>query len=366
MKKIKNLLPEIYDYENIYLAWKQASKGKRYRNEVLEFERNLEENLINIQNHFIYGSYVQGKFREFYVNEPKRRLVMALPFPDRVVQWAIYRQLFPLLEKQFIEDSFACRVGKGTHKAADRLQYWLRQVDRKPENYYYLKLDVAKYFYRIDHQILLHILSHKIGDKPLMDLLQSIICDTNTAFGLALPTDGIGVTDEMPRLWHRGMPIGNLTSQMFSNVYLNELDQFCKHHLKLHYYVRYMDDIIILGDSKSELHRVKMEISSFLDNHLKLHLNNKTTIRPCTMGVEFVGYRLWATHRKLKKKTARKMIHSARYLGKARRERNISKERFRGIVASYRGALEHFNSVGLRNKMNRAYIKGRRGRGRDK
>lgn len=352
-------MPEIYDYENIYLAWQQASKGKRYRNEVLEFERNLEENLINIQNHLIYGSYHQGKFREFYVNEPKRRLVMALPFHDRVVQWAIYRQLFPLLEKQFIDDSFACRTGKGTHKAADRLQYWLRQVDRKPEKFYYLKLDVAKYFYRIDHQILLNILSHKIGDKPLLDLLQRIICDNNTAFGLALPSEGSG-NFSTGRLWHCGMPIGNLTSQMFANVYLNELDQFCKHKLKLHYYVRYMDDIIILSDSKSELHLIKMEIECFLGGKLKLNLNNKTTIRPCSMGVEFVGYRLWATHRKLKKKTAKKMIHCAKYLGKVRRERNISEERFRGIVASYKGSLQHFNSGGLRWKMNRSYMRGYR------
>ena len=143
MQSIKNIYEKIYDFENLHKAWEEARKGKRYRDDVLIFNRNYEEQLINIQNHLIYETYEVGKYHTFYVYEPKKRLIMSLPFKDRIVQWAIYRQLFPLYEKTFIFDSYACRKGKGTHKAADRLQYWLRQTERKPERYYYLKMDIA-------------------------------------------------------------------------------------------------------------------------------------------------------------------------------------------------------------------------------
>lgn len=172
MQSIKNIYEKIYDFENLHKAWEEARKGKRYRDDVLIFNRNYEEQLINIQNHLIYETYEVGKYHTFYVYEPKKRLIMSLPFKDRIVQWAIYRQLFPLYEKTFIFDSYACRKGKGTHKAADRLQYWLRQTERKPERYYYLKMDISKYFYRVDHDILLKILARRIKDQRLLNLLE--------------------------------------------------------------------------------------------------------------------------------------------------------------------------------------------------
>lgn len=355
MKRIKNIMPLIYDWENIVIAWENACRNKRYREEVLKFNQNLEENLIGIQNDLIYGTYQVGRYREFYIHEPKKRLVMALPFRDRVVQWAIYHQLIPYFDKRFIPDSFACRKGKGAHKAADRLEYWLRQVDRKPEKYYYLKLDIAKYFYRVDHDILMDILVKRIGDRELLHLLETIIRCESTSFGISLNKNEEERVDEI------GMPLGNLTSQMFANLYLDELDQFCKQELGIHYYVRYMDDIIILGRDKKKLHRIKEDISFFLVENLRLSLNEKTTIRPCSMGVEFVGYRLWATHRKLKKKTSRRMISSARFLGKAKENGTISKEHYRGSVASYNGVLKHCESGGLRGRMNRAYQEGKGG-----
>lgn len=145
-----------------------------------------------------------------------------MPFKDRIVQWAIYRQLFPLYEKTFIFDSYACRKGKGTHKAADRLQYWLRQTERKPERYYYLKMDISKYFYRVDHDILLKILARRIKDQRLLNLLEKIINCESMNFGLppGKEPDEVAVSD---RLSNKGMPIGNLTSQMFANIYLNEV-----------------------------------------------------------------------------------------------------------------------------------------------
>lgn len=354
MKPIKDIYPKIYDFENLYEAWNSAKKGKRYRNEVLQFTDQLETNLIDIQNHLIYGTYECGRYRPFYVYEPKKRLIMALPFRDRVVQWAIYRQLFPILNKQFIDDSFACRKGKGTHAAADRLQYWLRQTDRKPKRYYYLKLDISKYFYRVDHAVLIDILKRKIHDEPLIELLSKIINSETTAFGLPAGVDPDACSPE-DRLFNVGMPIGNLTSQMFANVYLNELDQYAKHTLKLHYYIRYMDDIIILHPDKEYLAEVKNEIERFLNENLHLQLNNKTAIRPCSMGIDFVGLVIWATHRKLKKKAAKKIKRNVRILAELRANDEISAEYLKQSIASYKGVLKHCNSYGFRRELNRCW-----------
>lgn len=354
MKTIKNLFEKVYDFENLYQAWESARKKKRFRPEIMKFSSDLEANLIELQNHLIYGSYRVGRYRPFYVYEPKKRLIMALPFRDRVIQWAIYRQLFPIFDKQFISDSYACREGKGTHKAVDRLQYWLRQTERKPQRYYYLKLDVAKYFYRVDHEILIEILHRKIRDKRLVDLLAGIINSEDTKFGLPIGVDP-DLCDPSDRLEEVGMPIGNLTSQMFANLYLHELDLFAKHDLKLHYYVRYMDDVIILHEDKAHLAAIKEEIESFLSEKLHLQLNRKTAIRPCSMGIEFVGYRIWATHRKLKKKTALKIKRAVKHIKEKRDSGAITPESFERRIASYKGVLQHCNSYGFRQGLNELF-----------
>jgi len=365
LKTIKNIFPLIYDFENLYEAWECAKRGKRFREEVLEFSNDLEANLIDIQNHLIYGTYEVGAYRPFFVYEPKKRLVMALPFRDRVVQWAIYKQLYPLLDKQFIKDSYACRKGKGAHGAADRLQYWLRQTDRKQMEskekvkYYYLKLDISKYFYRVDHTVLIDILKRKTKDKQLIALLVKIIECENQKFGLPAGVN----PDECPEekwLDDVGMPIGNLTSQMFANLYLNELDQYVKHELKLHYYIRYMDDIIILHPDKKYLAGVRDYIDVFITDNLRLQLNNKTAIRPVSLGIDFVGFKVWATHRKLKKKTAMKIKNRIPQLIKAVECGKITPNSMNRSIASYKGILKHCNSFGFRKTLN-AYFKKNRG-----
>lgn len=352
MKTIKNLYGEIYDFENLYIAWELARKGKRYRDEVLTFTSNLEENLINIQNHLIYETYEVGRYKPFYVYEPKKRLIMSLPFKDRIVQWAIYRKLYPIFDKQMIFDSYACRKGKGTHAAANRLQYWLRQTDRREERYYYLKLDISKYFYRIDHGVLIEILKRKIKDEKLLKLLEKIINSEDMRFGLpaGMEADQVAVNE---RLADVGIPIGNLTSQMFANLYLNELDQYAKHKLKLNYYIRYMDDVIVLHKDKKYLGAVKEDIERFLKEELCLDLNDKTTIRPTSMGIDFVGFRIWATHRKLKKKTVRKIKTRIRYLVKELEEGKDVEETLKRSVASYKGTLKHCDSYGFRKGLNK-------------
>lgn len=188
-----------------------------------------------------------------------------------------------------------------------------------------------------------------------MRLLEQIINSDNQKFGLPA-----GYSPEQcdydEWLYDVGMPIGNITSQMFANIYLNELDWFCKHVLGIEYYIRYMDDVIILSGSKETLHLWQSEIDAFLNDALQLQLNNKTAIRPITLGVEFVGYRMWATHRKLKKSTARKIIRKVRVMCYQLSICEMTREAFDRRVASYKGILEHCDSYGLRNKLNEIYV----------
>lgn len=360
MTVIADVFDDICDYENLYDSFLEARKGKRYRDDVLIYTANLESNLINTQNELLWGTYKVGPYRPFYVTEPKLRLVMALQFKDRVVQWAIYRCLNPVYDKQFIEDSYACRIGKGTHMAADRLQYWLRQVNRKPGKWYYLKLDISKYFYRVDHAVLFEILRRRIIDERLIQLLWEVINCEDTKFGLPSGMNPEECTEDM-WLSDVGMPIGNLTSQLFANIYLNELDQYAKHELKLHFYIRYMDDVIILSDDKTFLNQIKNEIQRFLSEELRLDLNKKTTVRPVSLGIDFVGFKMWATHRKLKKQTARRIIRKVKHMCEEMNAGRLTREEFMRSVASYKGLLKHCNSYGLRRKLNEIYIKAERG-----
>ncbi|WP_245809820.1 RNA-directed DNA polymerase [Cohnella massiliensis] len=344
IRRYSNLYEQIYSFENLEIAYRNAAKLKRFRMDVLKFTRNLEENLIAAQNDLIYKTYQVGRYREFYVYEPKKRLIMALPFRDRVIQWAIYRVIEPLLDKQFISDSYACRRGMGVQKAANRLQYWLRKLSRTTVKPYYLKLDISKYFYRIDHDILLGILKRKFADPDLLWLLETIIRSEHTKFGVPLGDHGF----EADRVDGIGMPIGNLSSQLFANLYLNELDQFAKHTLRLRHYIRYMDDIVILHPSKTYLHQVRHEIERFLNERLRLTLNNKTAIRPISTGIEFCGFRIWATHRKMRKGTLKKMKARLKYIEKLYAMGEVEFDEVNATVQSYIGYLSHGNTYNLR------------------
>lgn len=347
VKKLKGLFPQVYEFENLHQAYREARKNKRYRDEVLAFSSNLEENLIEIQNELIWKTYRVGRYREFYVWEPKQRLIMALPFKDRVVQWAVYRVLNPLFDRRYILDSYACRAGFGAHRSVNRLQYWLRDLERKHARVYVLKLDISKYFYRVDHDVLINILRRIIDDQDLLWLLETIIRCEHTKFGLVLGDRGF--TGE--RINDVGMPIGNLTSQMFANLYLNELDQYAKHELHIRHYIRYMDDILVLYWGKPYLWQVKQKIQQFLEERLRLVLNDKTAVRTIARGIEWVGYRVWPTHIKLRKSTAKRMKARLKYLQGTYAAGEAFWEEINASVQSYMGLLGHCNSYNLRKKL---------------
>ena len=346
-KRVGNLYKQNCTYEKLYYAYLEAAKGKRYRADVLEFTENLEGNLLTLLEELKTHTYKVGAYREFYVYEPKRRLIMALPFRDRVVQWWLYAMLYPVFDKTFISDSYACRRGKGQKAAADRVQHILRQTTTLGGTWYFLKLDMAKYFYRVVQSTLLEIVARKVKDKEILQLLELIIQGDGTPFGLELCDD----ISEAERISGRGMPIGNLTSQLLANVYLNELDQFCKHVLGIRFYVRYMDDIIIICNSKQELHEILRRISEFLDTRLQLVLNNKTAIRPVTMGVPFVGLHIWATHRTLRKKSSLRLRRRLLWSSRQYADRKISYESYSATFQSYMGMLKYNNCYRYKVKL---------------
>lgn len=349
--KIKNVFDLIFSMENLYGALEDASGGRRYNRDVMYFNFHAWELLDEIRKSVYDGTYKIEKYYIFYVYEPKKRMIMSIKFRHRVVQWAIYRVVNPMLVKGYIGDSYGCIPEKGSLKAVQRLRYWLIQVSRQENSrWFYLKLDISKYFYRISHRVLKKILAKKIKDKRLLKLLYSVIDCEHTPFGLPEGCSPGDVPLE-DRLFDVGMPIGNLLSQIFANVYLDVLDQFCKRVLRIHFYIRYMDDVIILCDSKEKLRVWKDRISEFLETELELQLNSKTCIRPISQGIEFVGYRVWPDKLVLRKSTT---LHMKRVL-KARREayrvKEITLRQATDTLNCYLGMLKHCDSDALRESI---------------
>jgi hypothetical protein len=298
---------DVYNFENLNDAYLKARRQKRYRGEVLHFSYNLDQELLALQKELAQCTYHVGEYRPFIVTEPKRRQIVALPFRDRVVQHALNNVIEPIFDRHMIYDSYACRTDKGTHAAARRISYFLG----KPENIYYLKIDVKSFFASVNRDILKKIIRRYITDEKILWLLDTIF-------------------DSSPV---NGLPIGNLMSQLFANVFLHELDHHCKCAIGIRYYVRYMDDVIIMSYSKSYLKAVLNDIEFFLLHSLDLALNNKTTIGKCADGIEFVGYRIWRNYKLIKKQSIMRM----REKEKAWRHGKISDDKYMASVGSWMG-----------------------------
>lgn len=357
---------DIVNFENILEADKNASQCKHYRDENLKFSAHREEGIIDLLNRLTYypvfdeegnqipgkteSSYKVGRYRKKQIYEPKPRIIMALEYPDRVVQWAYYQILNPLFDKQFITHSYGCRQGKGTTKAREQLQRWLRKVNRSGKTWYVLKLDISKYFYRVDHAVLMDILSRKIKDEEILrDLYKLINCE-NTAFGLPAGVQP-ELCNEEDWLFDRGMPIGNLTSQMFANIYLNELDQYCKHELGIHLFIRYVDDIIILWPDKEELKGILDNIKNFLEERLHLELNNKTSIRPAWLPVTFVGAQISPKFIRMRKSARKRMFRQIKFIKKLFEACEIGFQKLNNTMQSYFGLIQHFTAGNLLRKI---------------
>ena len=333
-KTYNNLFAKIYDFESLHNAFLKARKGKRENIEVQRFELNLEENLIQLQNELIWGMYKTGEYRKFKVYEPKERDVAALPFRDRVVQHSILSVIEPIWEGRFIYDSYACRVGKGAHKGADRAQSMMRQVLRNHGELYVFKADISKFFYSIDHEITKQLIRKRISCKKTLELLDEIV-----------DSSGGGV----------GLPIGNLTSQLFANMYLHELDEFAKHTLREKYYVRYMDDFCIFDHNKDHLRHIRIDVERFLFEKLKLKTNAKTQIFKVAVhqgqALDFLGYRMWVTHRRIRKSSISRIHRKIRFMKKCYERETITADRIRASITSWLAHASHAQSFGLQKSI---------------
>lgn len=348
--KIKNVYDQIFSMDNLYEAYEKAIVGRRYKPEILDYSFDTWSLLTELREKILRGDYEIDKYRIFFVYEPKKRMIMSIKFEHRVVQWAIYRVVNPMLVNGYINDSFGCIPGRGAVGAMKRLKGWVDYVDRKAGEWYYLKLDISKYFYRISHSVLKRILAKKIKDTRLLEVLYGVIDCEHTPFGLPKGMSPEDVPME-ERLYDVGMPIGNLLSQMFANLYLNALDWFCKRTLSIKYYVRYMDDVIILHDKKEELGIWKIEIEEFLETELELQLNNKTCMRPVSHGIEFVGYRIKPHSVTLRKSTSLRIKRNLKGVRKGYKEYRLTLREATVTFTSYIGMLSHTDSEELLDKL---------------
>lgn len=291
MKTYKHLYSQLCSYENLELAYKKARKGKTLKPYVVEFEKDLQNNLHQLERELRNETYKPRPLKSFILRDPKTRKISVSDFRDRVVHHALCNLLIPIYEKVFIHDSYANRIGKGTLAAIKRYDYFKRKTR------YVFKADLKHYFETVNHGLLLRILSKKIQDRKVLNLIRKILSNYNAK------TAG------------KGMPLGNLTSQFFANVYLNEMDYFIKQELRVEYYVRYVDDFVIFDKSKERLENCKEQINTFLQKRLALQLHpHKSKIISLQGGVGFLGLKIFIHHKLIKKGNLRKFQRKLRQL----------------------------------------------------
>jgi len=332
MKSYKNLYENIFSHETLFLAYKKARKGKTLKNYVIEFEKDLNKNLMDLHNELKNQTYKPKPLETFILRDPKTRTISKSDFRDRIIHHAIVNILEPIFEKIFIYDSCANRKGKGNLFALKRFNIFKRKVSENGKiilnkfndnNYVYgycLKCDIKHYFQEVNHEILIKIIKKKIADEKVIWLIERILNNYSNKRG-------------------SGMPLGNLTSQFFANIYLNELDYFIKHKLKAKYYLRYVDDFVILHEFKEQLEKWKEQIQTFLEENLKIELHkDKSKIIPLSRGIDFVGFRNFYYFRLLRKRNIRKIRAKIKEYEKGEMDFNAFYESFQGWNAYARWA----------------------------
>ena len=347
MRTIRNVYSAICSFENIYRAYQMARRGKRFLPYVVDFERRLEENLLTLAEQLRDRTYKPGRYRAFWIREPKPRLISAAPLRDRVVHHALIDVIEPTIDRSFIEDSNACRRGKGNHAAVDRCQRYLRRFP------WVLKCDIRKYFPSIDHQILYGLLKRRISDPDVLWLIFLILDTSNKQE----PVQDLFPGDDLftPLQRRRGLPIGNLTSQFFANVYLDGLDRYVKQQLRCKGYVRYMDDFIVFGDSKEELNEVRLKLRRYLQTlRLRMH-ERKQEIFPSTNGASFLGFHVLPGTRRLLGANIKRFKVRTRKLLRAARRDQLNYATLERSIAGWIGHACHGNTWRLRQDLFRSF-----------
>ncbi|OHA20220.1 MAG: hypothetical protein A2836_02875 [Candidatus Taylorbacteria bacterium RIFCSPHIGHO2_01_FULL_45_63] len=316
---------DIISIENLLGAWQEFIKGKRKKKDVQEFQLRLMDNIFSLHQELKDKTYQHEPYKHFKISDPKPRDIHKASVRDRLLHRALYRKLYPFFDRVFATDSYSCRLQKGTHKAVETFRrYFFRVSKNNTKTVWVLKCDIKKFFANIDHFLLYQILDKYIPNKDILWLIQNIVesfCSTNKGIGL---------------------PLGNLTSQLLVNIYMNEFDQYVKHNLKIKYYIRYADDFVILSGDKKELKVVLRYIVRYLHEKLKLELHpDKVFIQTVASGVDFLGWVNFPKHRVLRTSTKRRMI------------KRINENPTPQSIISYIGLLKHGNAYGLQNKISK-------------
>lgn len=347
---IRNVYYEITSFHTLMVADTHVSKGKRENTERLRFYDNREGNLEEISTLLRAGKVPKVEYHSFYVYVPKVRKVIFIDYWSKVVQRAIYDVLNPKICRTFIEHTYACVKGRGQLAAMEQLYTWMRETRTSGTEWYYYKFDVAKFFYRIDHEILMDICRKKIDDPRTVDLLGYYINNDAVPFGMPLGANQLTITEEQ-MLYDLGIPIGGGLSHMLGNMYLDPLDQFCKRVLGIKRYIRYMDDIIILDNDKERLKEYGRRMTQFLEERLHLNFNNKTALRPVRVGCEFVGFVIYNDHVILRKSTTLRMKRTLRKTRKDYHDNLITFKEANATMQSYLAMLSHVDCKKFKEKL---------------
>ena len=325
---------EVASLENLFLAWREFRRGKRKKRDVQEFEFNLEDNIFRLHEDLVGDNYKHSPYESFCIQDPKLRHIHKAVVHDRVVHQALFRKLYPIFDKSFIQDSYSCRINKGTHRAVRRLVKFSRKLSRNyTRDIFILKCDVKKFFDSVDHAVLMKLILEKIKNEKILQLIREVIASFEKSLG-------------------KGLPIGNVTSQIFANIYLNELDKFIKHKLGIKYYIRYCDDFVILSDSREKLEGLITKIAAFLCWRLKLQLHEKKVIiRKFSLGVDFLGYIILPCYLVLRTKTKTRMIKKLLQKKQLLNAGAIDEAKFNQSLQSYFGILTHCNGYKIRKNI---------------
>ncbi len=321
MKQFIHAYDTIITVEKLLKAWEEFVRDKKKRKDVILFQAKLMDNIFELFNDLKKKTYRHGGYLAFNISDPKPRQIHKATVRDRLLHHLIYRELYGYFDSKFIHDSYSCRIDKGTHKAINRFRDFFRKVSKNnTKTCFVLKCDIRKFFASIDHVILKNILEKNITDKNILWLLSQVI----DSFSSNPTGKTYGV---------RGLPLGNLTSQLLVNIYMNEFDHFVKRELKVKYYIRYADDFVILQNDKMKLRDILSKISLFLNENLKLSLHpDKVFIKTFASGVDFLGWVHFSKHRILRTVTKNRML------------KNLAKSPKPETVQSYLGMLSHGNA----------------------
>ena len=359
-QKTEVKMRDIFSFGNIYRCYLKCRRNKRNTMNALRFELNAEENILGLEKGLKDRAYHPSRSVLFFAKKPKLREIFAADFRDRVVHHILVGYLEPIFEKIFIHDSYACRKAKGTHSAVMRLQGFTRKVSKNGTiRGYYLQLDIKSFFINIDKEILFGLIRKRTNNRDVLWLAEKLIFhDCTRSYILKDNKELFKELSQYKSLFgkenKKGVPIGNLTSQFFANVYLNELDQFVKHNLRCRYYVRYADDFILLDSSEEKLISWKREIEEFLENRLGLRLNSKRTkLQPLSNGIDFLGYIVRRDYILVRRRVVNNMNTRLRYFEDCL-AKGLDYEALEGLRSSLQSYLGHFrwaNSYRLRENL---------------